>query len=51
MKPKCAFCNKEVDFDNVKREVKGKGVLKEEILYYCPYCGAILGFSRGKYLA
>jgi len=50
-KPICPFCNGEVDFDNVLREKKGQGFLKEEILYYCPHCRKILGFSRGKYLA
>jgi uncharacterized protein with PIN domain len=50
IKPKCPHCNGTVDFGNVRREVKGKGFLKEEILYYCPHCGAILGFSRGKYM-
>ncbi|MFH1207417.1 MAG: hypothetical protein V1668_02310 [Patescibacteria group bacterium] len=48
--PKCPYCHKEVNFKNVKREKEGVGLLKEEILYYCPHCGAILGFSRGKYI-
>ena len=49
-KPKCPFCNGEVNLENVKKETKGQGFLKQEIMYYCPHCEKILGFSRGKYM-
>ncbi len=48
---KCPFCKKKVGLENIEREKKGKGLLKQEIMYYCPHCKAVLGFSRGKYTA
>jgi len=48
---KCPFCKIEVNLENVKREKKGVGFLKQEILYYCPGCKSILGFSRGKFMS
>lgn len=48
-KPKCPHCKGEVTLNDVKKETQGVGFLKQEILYYCPHCEAILGFSRGKF--
>ncbi|MCK4757145.1 MAG: hypothetical protein KAS67_01695 [Thermoplasmata archaeon] len=46
---KCPYCKNQITFDNVRRDVKGAGFLKQEIIYSCPICEAILGFSRGNY--
>ena len=46
---KCPFCKGEVNLDSVEREEKGKGFIKQEIVYICPHCKSVLGFSRGKY--
>ncbi|MFH1836366.1 MAG: hypothetical protein ABH851_09280 [Methanobacteriota archaeon] len=46
---RCPFCESEVSLDTVKTEKKGAGILKQEILYSCPRCDKILGFSRGKF--
>jgi hypothetical protein len=48
-KPKCPFCKAEVDLQTVLKQKEGVGFLKQEILYYCPGCQAVLGFSRGKF--
>ena len=48
---KCPFCKKKVSLENIEREKKGKGFLKQEIMYSCPHCKVVLGFSRGKYTA
>jgi uncharacterized protein YlaI len=48
---KCPFCKGEVTIDEVGREIKGKGFLKQEIMYICPHCRAVLGFSRGKFMS
>ncbi|MDP2683988.1 MAG: hypothetical protein Q8P20_02920 [bacterium] len=50
-KPKCPHCNGEVTLENVEKQTQGSGFLKQEILYYCPHCSKILGFSRGKYMS
>ena len=47
----CPYCEKEVslesskkdNIDNVQRDVKG--LLKKEVMYSCPHCKKILGFS------
>lgn len=43
--PKYPHCQGEVTLETVKKEIKGAGFLKQEILYYCPHCEKILGFS------
>lgn len=48
---KCPYCKEKIGLDDVITETKGKGVLKQEIMYVCPYCENILGFNRGKYTA
>jgi len=48
-KGKCPLCKGEVSLDTIKKETKGIGLLKQEIMYMCPHCQAILGFSRGKF--
>ncbi len=48
-KGKCPFCKGEVTLEMVKREKKGIGIFKQEIMYMCPHCQAVLGFSRGKF--
>jgi hypothetical protein len=45
----CPYCKQGITLQDVKREVKGVGFLKQEIMYVCPYCDTIVGFSRGNY--
>ena len=47
----CPFCKGEVTLASVEKETKGKGFLKQEIMYICPHCRAVLGFSRGKFMS
>ncbi|MBU2590198.1 MAG: hypothetical protein KKA65_00830 [Nanoarchaeota archaeon] len=46
---KCPHCKGEVSFKTIMEEKRGKGFLKQETMYSCPNCHAILGFSRGKF--
>ena len=46
---KCPYCKRKVSFENIQTEIKGIGILKQEIMYYCPHCESILGISRGKW--
>jgi len=46
---KCGFCNGEIDFENLEVEKKGAGFIKQEVMYICPHCKAVLGVSRGKW--
>ena len=48
---KCPHCKQDVNLENVKKETKGAGFIKQEILYFCPHCKSILGFSRGKFMS
>jgi hypothetical protein len=48
---KCPYCKGEVSLDSVKKHVKGMGFLKQEIMYSCPHCEMVLGFSRGKFMS
>jgi len=50
-KGKCPFCKGEVDLRTINKQVIGAGFLKQEIMYICPHCQAVLGFSRGKYMS
>ena len=45
----CSHCKGEVKIDQVEKETKGIGFLKQETMYSCPHCQSILGFSRGKW--
>lgn len=45
----CPYCKQKVSLNDLKTEIKGKGFLKQEIMYVCPHCENILGISRGKY--
>ncbi len=45
----CPYCKQDIRLAEVKREVKGLGFLKQEIMYSCPFCDKVLGFSRGNY--
>jgi uncharacterized protein with PIN domain len=45
----CPYCKGEIILRDVKREVQGVGFLKQEIMYVCPHCDTIVGFSRGNY--
>ena len=48
---KCPYCDKPVELeaehgdrhDEVRKEIKG--VVKKEVMYFCPHCERILGFS------
>ena len=51
MPAKCPFCKGEVDIESVERQIKGAGFLKQEIMYICPHCRSVLGFSRGKFVS
>ena len=46
---KCPHCKKEISLTNVKKESMGSGFLKQEIMYACPHCDTVIGFSRGNY--
>lgn len=46
---RCPYCKGEVSLGSVVSESKGAGFLKQEIMYSCPHCGYVLGFSRGNY--
>ena len=46
---KCPHCKQEINLADIKKEVKGAGFLKQEIMYSCPHCGTVIGFSRGNY--
>ena len=39
----------EVKLEELETETKGTGFWKQEIMYSCPHCKSVLGFSRGKY--
>jgi len=46
---KCPHCKQEIKLEEVKKETRGYGFLKQEIMYYCPHCESVLGFASGKY--
>jgi hypothetical protein len=46
---KCPYCKQIIDLENVIKGVKGIGLFKQEIMYVCPHCQTIVGFSRGNY--
>ena len=48
---KCPHCKNEIPLETVNKEVKGAGFIKQEIMYSCPHCQSILGFSRGKFMS
>jgi len=48
---KCPHCKGEVNLVSIVRQTKGVGFVKQEIMYSCPHCQAILGFSRGKFMS
>ena len=41
----CPFCKQNANLDNMKTEVRGLGVIKQERMYMCPSCNSILGFA------
>ncbi len=45
----CPYCKGEVTMKTVEKERYGTGLIKQEILYACPNCKCVLGFSRGRY--
>ena len=46
---KCPHCKGSVDIKDVRKQIMGTGFLKQEIMYICPNCQSVLGFSRGKW--
>lgn len=46
---KCPHCKQEITLNDVDRDTIGAGFLKQEIMYSCPYCNIVIGFSRGNY--
>ncbi|RLC35818.1 hypothetical protein DRH27_06230 [Candidatus Falkowbacteria bacterium] len=50
-KGKCPHCKGEVELGTVNKEIKGAGFIKQEIMYICPHCRSVLGFSRGKFMS
>ena len=46
---KCPHCKMEIILKEVKKEIRGAVFLKQEIMYSCPHCETVIGFSRGKY--
>ncbi|MBL7147650.1 MAG: hypothetical protein ISS82_02385 [Nanoarchaeota archaeon] len=47
---RCSFCKGEVSLENIEKEKKGIGLLKQEIMYCCPHGKCVLGISRGKWM-
>ena len=45
----CPHCKQTISLYDIKRQVKGAGFFKQEILYACPHCDMVLGISRGNY--
>lgn len=45
----CPHCKGKVSFNNIEKETKGIGFLRQETMYICPHCKSILGMSRGKW--
>lgn len=54
--PKCPYCKQAVTLEKTRRESADisvpegverevSGVVKKEIMYYCPHCDSILGFG------
>ena len=48
---KCPHCKGEITLNSVLKETKGAGFIKQEIMYACPHCKSVLGFSRGKFMS
>lgn len=48
---KCPHCKGEITLETVNKETKGIGFIKQEIMYSCPNCHSVLGFSRGKFMS
>ncbi|HAL44556.1 MAG: hypothetical protein A2Y12_02695 [Planctomycetes bacterium GWF2_42_9] len=47
---KCPYCRKDVALESKERENHQviryiKGFIKKEVMYVCPHCESILGFS------
>jgi len=48
---KCPYCEKEVTLGSTRRDEKNEvqkdveGFMKKEVMYSCPHCDRILGFS------
>jgi len=45
----CPYCKQEVSLHDVNKESGRVGFFKKEIMYSCPHCENILGFSRCNY--
>ena len=45
--PKFPHCKQEIILKDVNRETIGADFPKQEIMYYCPHCDTVIGFSRG----
>jgi len=48
---KCPQCKGEVSLKEINKETVGVGFIKQEIMYSCPHCQCVLGFSRGKFMS
>ena len=46
---KCPHCKQDISLKNIERETFGAGFLKQEVMYSCPLCNTVIGFSRGNY--
>jgi len=48
---KCPHCEKEITLRSAKKDENSEvqkeieGMIKKEVMYSCPYCASILGFS------
>ena len=42
----CPYCKQELLLTDVIIETKAVGYFKKKIMYTCPHCETILGFSR-----
>ncbi|HXX92730.1 MAG TPA: hypothetical protein VEN81_03800 [Planctomycetota bacterium] len=43
--PVCRFCQKPVDWSNVRRDTREVHARVFECAYFCPYCRAVLEFA------
>ena len=42
----CPYCKQSISLNELKTEKKGTGFIGQEIMYMCPHCEYILGFSN-----
>ena len=49
--PKCPYCENDVTLESTKKDSHDEllkeveGLVKKEVMYYCPHCDKVLGFA------